>query len=141
MSETAKKQNHHAKRIVAAVILLIAAAAAAAVIYVKFSPKAQDGAKTVTIEVTDDKEETVSYTVHTDAEFLRQAMEEAEGLSFDGTESEYGLMVETVNAVTADYNENGTYWAFYVNGEYCSYGIDSQPVADGETYQIVYTTE
>jgi hypothetical protein len=44
-----------------------------------------------------------------------------------------------VNDVTADYNADGAYWAFYVDGEYCQYGIDQQPVNDGETYAIVYT--
>lgn len=79
------------------------------------------------------------YNVKTDAEFLRQAMEETKGLTFSGTESEYGMMVETVNGETADYNADGAYWAFYVNDEYCNYGIDSQPVVDGEAYRIVYT--
>ena len=30
------------------------------------------------------------------------------------------------------------YWGFYINGEYCSYGIDSQPVSDGDIFEIVY---
>jgi hypothetical protein len=79
------------------------------------------------------------YEVHTDAEYLRQVMEESD-MEFSGTESDYGMMVETVNGVTADYNADGAYWAFYVDGEYCNYGIDSQPVEDGESYQIIYTT-
>ena len=54
-------------------------------------------------------------------------------------QSEYGLMINTVNGVTADYNADGSYWAFFVNGEYCNYGVDSQPVNDGETYTIAYT--
>ena len=27
---------------------------------------------------------------------------------------------------------------FYVNGEYCMYGIDSQPVNDEDMFEIVY---
>lgn len=65
-------------------------------------------------------------------------MEEADGLEFSGTESEYGLMVETVNGVTADFNVDGAYWSFYVNGTYCNYGVDSQPVEDGDAFQIKY---
>ena len=108
-------------------------------LYFAFAPKASKGAKEIAIEVVDDKQNSKSYTVNTDAEYLRQAMEETKGLTFSGTESEYGLMVTTVNGVTADYNTDKAYWAFYVNGEYCSCGIDSQPVENGQKYRIVYT--
>lgn len=138
MSETNKKTGN--KKIVIAVAILAVLIAVAAIIYVNFAPKAVEGAKAITIEVVDDNGESTVYDVHTDAEFLRQAMEEADGLTFSGTESEYGMMVDTVNDIVADYNENGAYWAFYVDGEYCNYGIDTQPVLDGEEYQIVYTT-
>ena len=66
-------------------------------------------------------------------------MEEAKGLTFSGDESDYGLMVVEINGVTADYNVDQSYWAFYVNDEYCNYGVDSQPVADGDVFRIEYT--
>ena len=37
------------------------------------------------------------------------------GLEFSGTESEYGMMVETVNGITPDYSVDGAYWSFKVN--------------------------
>ncbi len=98
-----------------------------------------EGSKAIVIEVVDNEQKTVTYNVKTDAEYLRQAMEEAEGLEFSGAESEYGMMVDTVNGITADYNVNGAYWSFYVNGGYCNYGIDTQPVQDGDTFRIEYT--
>lgn len=137
MSETTTMKT--SKKAIIAGIIAVALIAAFAVIYYFASPKATQGAKTLTIEVVDDKQESTTYEVHTNAEYLRQAMEEADGLTFEGTESEYGLMVETVNGVTADYSKDGAYWAFYVGGEYCNYGIDTQPVNDGEAYSIVYT--
>lgn len=139
MSETAKKSN--GKKIAVAVVILAIVAVIFGVIYMNFAPKASAGAKEITIEVVDDQAASTTYTVQTDAEYLRQALEETEGLTVEGTESDYGLMVETVNGVTADYNENGAYWAFYVDGEYCNYGVDQQPVEDGQAYQIVYTAE
>lgn len=99
------------------------------------------GSKSVTIDVVNKAAEKETYQVNTDAECLRQAMEEAEGLTFSGTESDFGMMVETVNDETADYSKDKAYWAFYVNGEYCMYGIDSQPVEDGDTFSIIYTAE
>ena len=38
----------------------------------------------------------VKYEISTDAEFLSGAMEETEGLTFDGTMGPYGLMLEKV---------------------------------------------
>ena len=127
------------KKIILAVAVLVAVAVLFGVVYAVFGPKGVSGDKTLTIEVTDDAGTTTTYTVDTDAEYLRQALEETEGLSVEGTESEYGLMVDTVNGLTADYSTNGAYWAFYVDDAYCEYGIDTQPVEDGQTYQIVYT--
>lgn len=128
------------KQIIIGAALLIAAVLVFAGIYFLFGAKPVAGTKSVIIDVADDRQETTTYEVRTDAEFLRQAMEETEGLSFSGTESEYGMMVDTVNGLIADYNANGSYWAFYVNGEYCNYGIDTQPVLDGDRFRIEYTT-
>jgi hypothetical protein len=127
------------KKILIGVAIVVVLAVIFALVYNFFGAKPVEGAKTVTIEVIDDAEQSTVYEVHTDAEYLRQVMEESD-MEFSGTESDYGMMVETVNGVTADYNTDGAYWAFYVDGEYCNYGIDSQPVEDGENYQIVYTT-
>lgn len=129
------------KKIGIGIAVLVILIAAVLIIYFVAKPKATKGAKALTIEVVDDQGASTSYEVHTDAEYLRQAMEEADGLTFDGTESEYGMMVETVNGVTADYNADGSYWAFFSGDSYCEYGIDTQPVADGETYRIVYTID
>lgn len=138
MSQTQQTPKTNRKLIIGLPIL-VAIAVLFGVIYANFSPGAVSGAKELTIEVVDDQAATQSYTVHTDAEYLRQALEETEGLTIEGTESDYGLMVETVNGLRADYNADGAYWSFYLGDEYCNYGVDQQPVQDGETYRIVYT--
>lgn len=139
MSETTKKTS--GKKIAIAVAVLAVVAVMFGVIYVKFAPKAVEGAKEITIEVVDDAGESTMYMVHTDAEYLGQAIAETEGLTLEGEQGPYGLAVSKVNGVTADFNKDGAYWAFYVDGEYCNYGVDEQPIEDGQAYQIVYTTE
>ncbi len=126
------------KTIIIAVAVLVVIGIFAG-LYVGFSEKPQAGAKTVYIEVVDAAASVDEYTVQTDAEYLRQVMDEADGLTYGGTESDYGMMVDTVNGYRADYTLDGAYWAFYVNDEYCNYGIDTQPVANGDIFQIVYT--
>lgn len=139
MSE--KKNVGNKKKILLAVGALVLVAAIFAGVYFALAPKASAGGKQITIEVIDDAQASTVYEVSTDAEYLGDAIRETEGLEVSGTESEYGLMVDTVNGVVADYNENGAYWAFYVDGEYCMYGMDQQPIEDGQAYQIVYTAE
>lgn len=120
---------------VVGVVVLIAALVA---VWMIFGAKPQAGAKEITIEVINSADESTVYELNTDAEYLRQAMDEAEGLTYDGTESEYGIMISAINGEVADFNTNGAYWSFYVNGEYCNYGIDTQPVSDGDAFVIEY---
>lgn len=120
-------------------LIPVAIIAILAIVFFVFKPGTSTGSKKIEISVVNDQGETKIYNVKTDAEYLRQAMEETKDLSFSGEESEYGMMVIVVNGVTADYNVDQSYWAFYVNDEYCNYGIDEQPVADGDSFRIEYT--
>ena len=120
---------------------LIIIIAAFALIYGKFSEKPVEGSKAVTIEVINSKEESTMYEVQTNAEFLQQAMDEADGLEYVGEEGPYGIQVSSVNGEEAIYETDAAYWGFFVNGEYCNYGISEQPVEDGDAFQIVYTVD
>lgn len=133
-----KKLN---KKGVIAVIVLIAAVIVLGAIYFVFREKPVEGSKSITIEVVSKAGESTVYELETNAEYLRQAMEEAKGLQFSGTEGEFGLMVDTVNGETVDFMVDSSYWAFYVNDEYCNYSIDQQPVLDGDAFSIVYTAD
>ena len=52
----------------------------------------------------------------------------------EGEEGPYGLYVKKVNGITADYDVNGTYWAFYVNGTMAPTGVDMTEIVEGESY-------
>lgn len=127
------------KKVIIGVVVLAAVIALLAVVYSSFREKPVEGSKTVTIEVIGKEKDSTVYEVKTDAEYLRGAMEAAEGLTFEGTEGEFGLMISTVNGVRADYEKDGAYWGFFVNDEYCNYSADMQPVADGDKFRIEYT--
>jgi len=134
-----KKGNK--KLLFAGIAIFVALIAVFALVYRFAAPKPTAGAKALTIEVIDDKQETTTYKTRTDAEYLEQALLEIEDLEIEGTRSEeFGLTVYTINGVTADFNTSSNYWAFYVNGESCNYGVSSQPVKDGETYSIIYSS-
>ncbi len=133
-----RKQN---KKVILGVVAFLAVVVLMGAVYYFTRPETSKGAKEVEITVVSKDGEKTEYQIDTDAEYLQQAMDEAkeEGLTYSGTEGEFGLMVDTVNGEKAVYEENGAYWGFTVNGEYCNYGIAEQPVADGDEFEIVYT--
>lgn len=92
-------------------------------------PDTVAGAKNLTVNVHHLSGETKTFSVKTDAEFLRAALEAETIIS--GTESTYGLWVETVDGETADADLQ-QWWGYDVNGETAVYGVDQQPVADGD---------
>ncbi|MBQ8599071.1 MAG: DUF4430 domain-containing protein [Oscillospiraceae bacterium] len=130
--------KNNSKKILAlvAVVLVVVLMAFA---YSTFSEKPVAGAKAITIEVVNSAQESITYEVNTDAQFLQQAMDEAEGLEYTYSDGPYGPMVETINGESAIYETDGAYWGFYVNGDYCNYGISEQPVENGDAFQIVWT--
>jgi len=137
-----KKQMN--KKALIGVVVIIVLVAVMGILYSVFREKPVQGSKSITIEVVDSKQESKIYELNTDAEYLQQAMDEAEGLEYGGYESEYGFTITTINGVEADFTKNNAYWSFYVNDEYCNYGISEQPVEDGDAFKIayeVYTTE
>ena len=94
------------------------------------------GEKTVTVEVKAD-EQLVTFTVKTDKNTVGDALLEHELI--DGEEGAYGLYVKVVNGITADYDIDGTYWAFYIDGEMAMTGVDGAEIQDGVTYRLERT--
>ncbi len=126
------------KKTLLLVICAVVIVVAAAVLIFGGSGTSKDR-KTVTLEVVDDKGNSVTYEVTTKAEYLQGAMDEADGLTYEAIDSQYGLLVQSVNGIRAVYEENSAYWGFYINGEYCVLGISEQPIADGDVFKIEYT--
>lgn len=94
------------------------------------------GAKTAVVEVKAE-EEMITFTINTDKDTVGAALLE-HGL-IDGEESQYGLYVKVVNGITADYDVDQSYWAFYIDGEYAMSGVDTTEITEGATYQLEYT--
>ena len=78
----------------------------------------------------DGNETTFDYT--TDKATVGEVLIE-EGL-IEGHETEYGLYVDSVNGIALDWDKDGKYWAFYINGEYAMTGVDATDVEDGAVY-------
>ncbi|MDO4731609.1 MAG: DUF4430 domain-containing protein [Clostridia bacterium] len=92
------------------------------------------GDKEFVFEVVDDQGLQENFLVKTDKEFVGEALFEL-GL-IDGTQGAYGLYVKEVNGITLDYEINQKYWAFYINGEYATSGVDKTVVENGCAYSF-----
>lgn len=91
-----------------------------------------EGEKSFTFTVVDGEGKEVSCEVKTDKTVVGEALLDL-GL-IEGEDGDYGLYVKTVNGIMADYNVNGTYWAFYIDGEYAMSGVDMTDIVEGSTY-------
>lgn len=120
--------------IIAAVVLLLIAGALLLIEGSK-KPAPIEGSKTITVTVIQEGVEDKVFTIHTDAEFLRGALEQEKLV--EGSESQYGLYVTTVDGVAVD--ESLRQWWCLNDGEgnMLDTGVDSTPIADGDAFQFV----
>lgn len=95
-----------------------------------------EGSKTVVVEVIAE-EKTITFTIKTDRSIVGDALTD-HGL-ISGEEGAYGMYIKSVNGIIADYDVDQAYWAFNINGEYAMTGVDTTEIAEGTTYQLVYT--
>lgn len=84
--------------------------------------------------VTDTNGTQSDFIVNTDKTTVGEALLEV-GL-IDGEDSQYGLYVKTVNGITLDFEKDGKYWAFYVDGNYATAGVDSTEIVANSTYSF-----
>ena len=123
------------KKVLWGVVALVAAVVVLLGAYFLTKPGTANGAKTITVEVVL-PESSETTTITTEAEFLRGALEQ-EGM-IEGSESEYGLFVTSVNGIAAD-DAKQQWWCFTKGGEMLNTGVDSTPIADGDAFEITLT--
>lgn len=100
-------------------------------------PAAVEGEKSITVTVTHKDGSTAEFTYQTDLEYLGDLLQQ-EGL-ISGSDSEYGLFVETVDGESIDYAKDQSWWRLTCNGADAGTGADSVPLRDGDVYGWIYT--
>ena len=93
--------------------------------------------KTITVDVVYTDKTSDSFVIKTKESTLRAALEQ-ENL-VQGTESDYGLYIDTVNGVTADADKQ-EWWCLTKGGEMWSNGVDTTDISDGDQYELTLTT-
>ena len=74
------------------------------------------------------------FQVKTDKATVGEAL--AEHNIIAGEEGSYGLYVKPVNGITLDFDKDGTYWAFYVDGKYAEKGVDQTEINENSVYSF-----
>ena len=100
-------------------------------------PQAQEGAKTVVVEVVHADESAKEFTYHTDAEYLGELLL-AEKL-VEGDDSGFGLFITTVDGETAQ-DSLRQWWCVTKGGERVDTGADTTPIADGDHFELTMST-
>jgi len=91
-----------------------------------------EGKNQFAFEVVDKDGNQTNFEIHTDQTIVGEALQELNLL--EGDPGEFGLYVKKVNGISADYDTDGVYWAFYINNEYAITGVDVTDIEEGATY-------
>lgn len=93
-----------------------------------------EGETKFVLTVSDKEGNEEQFEIHTNKTTVGEALLDLGFIS--GDSDQFGLYVKTVNGITADYDKDGVYWAFYINGEYATSGVDATNITEGETYSF-----
>lgn len=90
--------------------------------------------KTFTLEIVYEDGKTEEINVTSTEKYVGSALIN-EGI-IEGEDGKYGMYIKSVNGVEADFEKTGTYWAFYIDGEYATTGVDKAEIKDGTKYTL-----
>lgn len=96
-----------------------------------------EGATVFTCTVADLDGNETAFEIHTDETTVGAALLAVQLI--DGDMGDYGLYITSVNGITADWDADQTYWAFYVDGEYSMTGVDLTEIDPSVAYSLVLT--
>lgn len=131
------EQNNKRRRLWIGVATLLALLMVFTAIYVLTRPDTSAGTKSITVTVIVPDQKDQSFAIRTDEEYLRGALEQEKLIS--GSESEYGLYVDTVNGIKADSSKN-EWWCFTKGGEALNTGVDTTPIENNDVFEITLST-
>lgn len=93
-----------------------------------------DGETQFTLTIADLSGMEIHVTINTNETTVGAALQSL-GL-ITGEVGPYGLYIKTVNGITADYDKDQTYWAFYEGENYAAAGADLTDITPGAAYAL-----
>lgn len=94
-----------------------------------------EGAASFPLTITDKDGKSITVTINTDKKTVGEALLDVKLIA--GEQGDYGLYIHAVNGIRAVYEEDGTYWGFFIDGEYAVTGVDETEIVSGASYSLV----
>lgn len=125
------------KKMILIAVALVACIAVMLGIYMATRPETVAGGKTITVTVVHKDGSEKAFTCATEEEYLGKVLVNENIVV--ANYGEFGLYFDTADGETADYNVDGGWWQVFIGEESAMVGADQIPIADGDTFKLVYT--
>ena len=125
------------KKLILALAALVAVAAVLLGVYFATRPQGVQGEKTVTVTVVHKDGSEKVFTCQTEEEFLGKVLVNENIVV--GNYGEFGLYFDTADGEKADWNVDNGWWQVFIGEEAAITGADQIPIANGDTFKLVYT--
>ncbi|MBQ5320530.1 MAG: DUF4430 domain-containing protein [Oscillospiraceae bacterium] len=104
-------------------------------VFILNRPDTETGSKTISFTVIDAEKKETEFEIKTDEEFLANALVNEKIVP---TYSADGLYL-TFNGITADWNDNESWWCITEEGVQTAVGINDIAIEDGDSFEATYT--
>ena len=125
------------KKMIVIAAALLTCVAAMLGIFLGTRPETVTGTKTITVTVVHKDGSEKVFTCPTEEEFLGKVLVNENIVV--GNYGEFGLYFDTADGEKADWNVDNGWWQVFIGEEAAITGADQIPVANGDTFKLVYT--
>lgn len=92
------------------------------------------GETSFSLEIVNKKGEKITAVVNTNETTIGKALLDLNIIA--GENADYGLYIKSVGGTTLDFEKDGYYWAFYIDGEYALSGVDTTEIEPNKVYTL-----
>ena len=125
------------KKMILIAVALLTCVAAMLGIFLGTRPETATGTKTITVTVVHKDGSEKVFTCPTEEEYLGKVLVNENIVV--GSYGEFGLYFDTADGEKADWNVDNGWWQVFIGEEAAMTGADQIPIANGDTFKLVYT--
>ena len=125
------------KKMILIAVALVACIAMMLGVFLATRPETTAGGKTITVTVVHKDGTEKVFTCATEEEYLGAVLVN-ENIVL-GSYGEFGLYFDTADGEKADWSVDNGWWQVFIGVEAAMVGADQIPIADGDTFSLVYT--
>lgn len=126
------------KIIISLAAIIVAIVAIFSVILISAKPETEQGDKNITVTVVFADKSEKEFKINTNAEYLGDALLEEKIVTEDEYKNGNG-MYTVIAGERADYTLDKSWWCLNIDGEMATVGINEQPIADGDSFELANT--